>query len=84
MKYTIRRYKSSSTQYQYSTPVEFVEMIGYATNETICKQVAEKGRIKHAACHSVCAADRFWFSDTDIKNSFGSVCEELNITNREL
>lgn len=70
--------------YQYDNPTEFIEMTGYAINEELCKQAPKNDRIKHASCHSMCAAQRFWFSDDDIYDDFGSVCEELNITNETM
>ena len=66
--------------YHYETPSQFVEMFGHATNEIICKEEPIENRKNLVACRSFCFSATEWFSDDDIEEIVGSVCQDIGIT----
>lgn len=62
-----------TTQYEFNGPSEFVEAMGYASNEIHCK---EAPMVSNPACLAYCNTQKNWFSDDDIVEE-NPVCTEL-------
>lgn len=63
--------------YHYGTPLEFVEMFSYATNEVICLDAPVNDRKNLLSCHAYCTAQVEWFSLDDIYDDSKLNCEKL-------